>query len=115
MAHVRVWKFRPPPGREREFAAAYADSGRWAELFRRASGYRGTTLLAPDRPGGWWLTVDRWDSAANFEAFQSDFGEDYRALDAELEGVAGEEEFVGAFNEAGQYLSRPGPRRRTST
>jgi len=29
--------------------------------------------------------------------FQDDFGEDYRTLDAELEGLAGDEEFVGAF------------------
>ena len=99
MTHVRVWRFRPPPGREREFAEAYDGEGRWAELFRRASGYKGTVLLKPDQPGGWWLTLDRWDSAADFEAFGHDFGADYRALDAELEGVAGEEEFVGAFED----------------
>jgi heme-degrading monooxygenase HmoA len=99
MVHVRAWKFLPPQGREREFAEAYSSSGRWAELFAKAKGYRGTTLMEPHEVGGWWLTLDRWDSLADFEAFGHDFGADYRALDTELEGVAGEEEFVGAFEE----------------
>ena len=54
-------------------------------------------MLGPGDPGGWWLTIDGWDSLADFAAFNHDFGDAYRALDAELEGVAGEEEFVGAF------------------
>jgi hypothetical protein len=45
------------------------------------------------------MTVDRWNSQADFDAFQSDFGDQYRALDAELEGLAGDEEFVGAFED----------------
>lgn len=97
MTHVRIWKFRPAGGREKEFAAAYDAKGLWAELFNRARGYRGTELLRPLEAGGWWLTIDRWDSLADFEAFQRDFGIEYRGLDAELEGVAGDEEFIGAF------------------
>ena len=99
MTHVRVWKFRPPAGRETEFSLAYGADGVWAALFGKARGYLGTSLYRPAEPGGWWLTVDRWNSAAAFEAFGHDFGDEYRALDAELEGVAGEEEFVGAFDE----------------
>ena len=99
MAHLRIWKFRPPAGREAEFVDAYSSDGRWAELFAMAPGYRGTTLLRPVEAGGWWVTVDRWDSVEVFDAFQRDFGVDYRALDAELEGVAGDEEFVGAFED----------------
>ena len=97
MTHLRIWKFRPPQGREQEFADAYDGNGTWAELFSKAAGYRGTDLLRPLEPGGWWMTIDRWDSEAEFEAFQTNLGEEYRALDAELEGVAGDEEFVGAF------------------
>ena len=99
MSHLRIWKFRPPPDREAEFAFAYGGDGVWAALFAKGRGYLGTTLYRPDQPGGWWLTVDRWNSAADFEAFGDLHGADYRALDAELEGVAGEEEFVGAFSE----------------
>jgi len=97
MAHVRIWKFRPPAGGEQEFSAAYDGEGLWAELFKRAPGYRGTELLGPSEPGGSWLTIDRWESQAHFDAFHDEFGIEYRGLDAELEGVAGNEEFVGAF------------------
>jgi len=97
MTHCRIWKFRPPDGREQEFANAYAGDGAWAALFGKAGGYLGTELLHPIEPGGWWLTIDRWHSLADFDAFNRDFGDAYRALDAELEGIAGEEEFVGAF------------------
>ena len=85
MTHTRVWKFRPPAGRE--------------DAFEQAPGYRGTRLLRPCEEGGWWLTIDRWDTEADFENFQRDFGIQYRGLDEELEGVAGEEVFVGAFEE----------------
>ena len=99
MTHVRVWKFKPAEGREVEFAKAYAEDGDWAPLFKKGSGFVGMSLLKPTAPGGWWLTLDRWASEADFHAFQRDFGEEYRALDAELEGVAGDEEFVGTFEE----------------
>jgi heme-degrading monooxygenase HmoA len=99
MMHVRVWKFRPPQESEAAFAAAYSAEGRWAQLFGRGKGYRGTSLLRPSEPAGWWVTIDRWDSLSDFERFGRDYGEQYRALDAELEGIAGEEEFVGAFEE----------------
>ena len=98
MSHVRIWKFRPPPGREAEFALAYGHVGVWAALFAKANGYLGTELHRPDQTGGWWLTIDRWNSAADFERFQDDFDEEYRKLDRELEGISGEEQFVGAFN-----------------
>jgi hypothetical protein len=99
MTHIRLWKFRPPEGHEEEFALAYGGDGAWATLFGKARGYFGTTLYRPDGAGSWWLTIDRWNSAGDFEAFGREFGEEYRALDVELEGVAGEEEFVGAFEE----------------
>ena len=78
---------------------AYSETGEWARLFRHAPGYKGTTLLGPIQRGGWWLTLDEWDSSADVDAFTTVFGEQYRSLDARLEGIAGEEEFVGAFED----------------
>jgi quinol monooxygenase YgiN len=99
MTHVRIWKFRPSPDRKSAFAAAYAEDGPWSRLFAGATGYQGTKLLGPAEQGGWWLTIDAWDSEEAFDAFQRDYGEQYRALDAALEGLAGHEEFVGAFKD----------------
>ena len=99
MTHVRVWKFRPPEGDEGAFARAYAGDGVWTRLFGQAAGFVGTSLSRPAEPGGWWLTMDRWATEADFQAFQRDFGDEYRALDRELEGVAGDEQFIGTFEE----------------
>ena len=99
MTHVRIWKFSPREGREQEFAAAYGPDGAWSKLFSLAAGYCGTTLLGPAETGGSWLTVDRWKSLAHFEEFLRDFRELYFKMDAEFEGIAGDEEFVGAFEE----------------
>jgi len=99
VSHVRVWRFRPPLEHGQEFATAYGPTGPWAELFGKARGYRGTSLLRPSGSNGWWLTIDRWNSVDDFEAFQRDLGKEYRALDDQLEGIAGDEEFVGAFEE----------------
>ena len=101
MTHVRVWRFQPAPGREAEFAAAYSGDGVWAELFRQAEGFVGTSLLSPVEPGGPWLTLDRWQSQAAFERFQDDFGEAYRHLDAQLDSLSTDELFIGAFDELG--------------
>lgn len=101
MTHVLAWKFRPPPGGEDAFADAYGPGGRWAALFGRSEGFLGTSLLRPAGGGGWWLTLDRWSDRNAFERFGARFGDEYRALDRELEGIAGDELFVGAFEEAG--------------
>lgn len=99
MTHIRIWRFRPAPERAQEFARAYAGDGPWAQLFDQAQGFLGTTLLRPDEPGGPWLTMDRWESRYAFERFQEEHGAAYRRLDAELEGLAGDELFIGAFDE----------------
>ena len=101
MTHVRVWRFEPVPGREAEFAAAYSGEGPWAKLFEQAGGFVSTTLLAPDEPGGAWLTLDRWQSRAAFETFQETRGDAYRALDAALADLTVTERFIGAFEEPG--------------
>ena len=99
MAHVRVWQFQPAPGREQEFAVAYASDGVWARLFGQAEGFVGTALLAPVEPGGPWLTLDRWQSLSAFDRFQDEHGEAYRSLDAELMSLTAGELFIGAFDE----------------
>ena len=99
MTHLRLWKFRPPVASEQAFAEAYGAEGRWARLFALHPGFRGTMLARPAERGGWWLTIDRWADEAAFHAFQRAHGEAYRALDLQLEGIAGDEEFIGTFEE----------------
>ena len=99
MPHHRVWLFRPPAGSEDEFRRAYSADGPWAEVFRQGAGYLGSRLLGPAEADGWWMTIDSWADGQAFETFQSQHRADYERLDEELEGVAGEERFVGAFDD----------------
>ena len=96
MSHLRLWQFEVPAEREAQFVAAYGSSGNWAKLFATAPGFMRTELW---RDGdGIYLTADHWRSFEDFERFQAAQGEAYRRLDAELEGLALAETFLGAFD-----------------
>jgi heme-degrading monooxygenase HmoA len=95
VTHVRLWRFRPPPGQEAAFVASYGPDGDWARLFSRHDGFQSIELWRG--ADGTYLTADRWVTEAAFERFQRDAGETYRELDERLEGRAGEEHFLGAY------------------
>jgi heme-degrading monooxygenase HmoA len=96
MSHLRLWQFEVGPEREARFVSAYGPSGDWARLFATAPGFIRTELW---RDGdGFYLTADHWQSFEAFEQFQATHGEHYRRLDAELEGLAVAETFLGAFD-----------------
>ena len=96
MTHLRLWRFEPPAAAEERFVAAYKSDGDWARLFASAPGFVRTELWRSS--DGAYLTADHWRSVEDFERFQANQGEEYRRLDAELEGVAGSETFLGAFD-----------------
>ena len=96
MTHLRLWQFEVSAEQEPAFVAAYRSDGDWAQLFATAPGFVRTELW---RDGdGIYLTADHWDSFTAFERFQAGHGEDYRRLDARLEGIALAETFLGAFD-----------------
>ncbi len=69
-----VWQFAVEERNAEAFVAAYGPTGDWADLFRRAKGFRGTTLLRDAADPLRFVTVDRWDSVGDFERFQQVFG-----------------------------------------
>jgi heme-degrading monooxygenase HmoA len=96
LSHIRLWQFEVPAEQESRFLRAYGSEGDWAALFATAPGFIRTELW---RDGdGIYLTADHWLSFADFERFQAVEGEAYRRLDAELEGLALAETFLGAFD-----------------
>ncbi len=82
-----VWEFRPAPECEQEFEAAYGPAGPWVALFRRDPGFLGTQLVAPREPGGWYRTIDRWESTAAYERFRKTWDAEYVALDRACEAL----------------------------
>jgi heme-degrading monooxygenase HmoA len=93
---VIVWRFRPAPGREADFRRAYGPDGAWARLFAQAPGYLGTELLR-GREGDAWVTIDRWRTALEHEAFARGHADAYAALDRECEALTVHEERIGEF------------------
>ena len=96
MTHVRLWRFEVAPENEGRFLAAYRSDGDWAKLFATAPGFIRTELWRDGE--GIYLTADHWETVVAFEQFQAMQGEQYRRLDAELEGLSGLETFLGAFD-----------------
>ena len=47
----------------------------------RGAGYVGTELVPPREAGGWYRTIDRWESAADYERFRQAWRGEYAALD----------------------------------
>lgn len=96
MTHVRLWRFEVRPDTEHRFRAAYRSDGDWARLFATAPGFIRTELWSDS--DGVYLTADHWESVEAFERFQAGQSEEYLRLDAELEGIAGIETFLGGFD-----------------
>jgi heme-degrading monooxygenase HmoA len=92
-----VWQFRPAPGREAEFTHAYGSDGPWVSLFRKAVGYRESTLAQDTSDPGRFLVLDWWDSESSFETFKRNHGPEYAALDARCEALCAEERPIGRF------------------
>jgi heme-degrading monooxygenase HmoA len=81
---------------EERFLIAYRSDGDWAKLFATSPGFVRTDLW---RDGdGIYVTADHWESVEAFERFQAGQGDEYRRLDAELEGIAGIETFLGGYD-----------------
>lgn len=98
MTHVRLWRFVVPVEKEAQFLKAYGTQGDWARLFSEARGFLRVELWRGE--DGSFLTADHWQSGDDFEQFQANLGPRYHALDAELEGLASTETFIGAFDTA---------------
>jgi heme-degrading monooxygenase HmoA len=99
--YVIIWAFRPRPGREADFDAAYGPAGAWAALFRNSPGFLGTELLRAADGTGLCLTVDRWTGREAYDAFRAAHGEQYDALDRACADLTASEVSVGTFDASG--------------
>ena len=96
MFHI-LWEYRVREEKRSDFERHYSGDGTWAILFRRASGYVGTTLLRDPEDGGRYLTIDVWDAAASFNRFKKDFAAEYAATDKQMEALTESERRLGNF------------------
>ena len=98
--YVILWEYVVRPGKVEDFIHAYGSEGAWAELFGRAEGFEGVELYRQDGEPARFLTIDRWRSAADFDAFRAKFEPDYYRLDERFAELTLEEDRIGSFVKA---------------
>ena len=99
---VRLWRYRVDAAQRAEFERRYASDGDWARLFAQGEGYLGTQLLRDPLVAGVYVTIDRWRSDADFQAFFARFGAQYAALDRACDALTSEEIDLGQYEDTGQ-------------
>jgi heme-degrading monooxygenase HmoA len=97
--YAYLWSFQVAPQCQAEFERIYGPDGDWAQLFRRAAGYRGTWLLRDVAEPGRYVTVDRWQDEAAWQSFRTRFAAEYQALDQRCEGLTLQEQALGRYTE----------------
>ena len=96
--HIIIWEYQVKPEKRSEFEEIYASNGAWAELFNKGTGYLGTELLQDEHYPHRYLTLDRWASKTEYEAFLSEWATDYKVLDARCEHLTATERLVGRWH-----------------
>jgi heme-degrading monooxygenase HmoA len=91
--HAIVWRYTVAEEHRVAFELAYGPRGAWVALFATAGGYGGTELIRGEQAGE-YLTVDRWQSRAHYDAFRREHAIDYERLDAEFDALTESESLV---------------------
>jgi heme-degrading monooxygenase HmoA len=92
-----VWSFDVKPEQVKAFERVYGPQGEWIQLFGRAPGFAGSELRRETDRVGHYLTIDRWQSRADYQQFQDAFGSEYDRLDTKCKRMADVETKIGDF------------------
>lgn len=94
--YIVIWEYETRPGSELAFEQLYGPAGAWVELFREYRGYLSTELLRDERPQR-YVTIDRWESEADYLAFLADAAPRYADIDAIGDTLTAEERRIGRY------------------
>lgn len=92
-----MWSFDVKVEQAKTFERTYGPDGEWEQLFRRAPGYVGSELRRETDRHGHYLTIDRWNSRADYERFKEAFAGQYQTLDVRCSRMTESEKKVGDF------------------
>ncbi len=97
------YRYRVHASQARAFEHAYGPAGPWAKLFARHPGYKRTRLFRHKDEAGIYVTVDVWESKADWDAFRRLHADDYRKLDKQLTLLKLEEHLLGFYEGLREY------------
>ena len=98
--YVIVWEFRVRQEKEQEFVEKYGPEGAWARFFRGSASYIRTELVRDVVDRSRFLTLDYWQTEADFDDFRKRNLAEYKRLDKEFEGLTENEIRLGAFHQS---------------
>lgn len=99
MGYTYLWEFTVTPEHAAEFAQVYGPAGPWVALFKQSAGYLGTLLLRDQANPQRFITVDRWRSAADYQAFRAASAAAYCDLDERCQSLTEHERSLGSYDE----------------
>lgn len=94
--HAAVFAYDVDPAAAAAFEAVYGADGEWARYFRGADGYVATELWRG--VDGRYLVIDRWRSAADYDAFLLAHVDEYRRRNRAAAALYRSEQVVGRFD-----------------
>lgn len=97
------YRYRIHPSQKPAFEQAYGGAGPWVALFGRFPGYRRTRLFRHKKEAEIYITVDTWDTKADWDAFRSEAAQEYARLDRELHMLYLEEHLMGYYEGEDEY------------
>jgi len=97
------YRYRVHPTQVRAFEHAYGANGPWAALFAKHPGFRRTRLFRHKEESHVYVTIDVWESKADYDRFRMDFSDDYAALDRKLALLKLEEHLLGFYDGRDEY------------
>jgi heme-degrading monooxygenase HmoA len=82
-----LWEYRVRHDRAAAFEEAYGPQGAWAQLFRLAPGFEGTSLFRDVSDPSRYTTLDRWATLSSFDRFMDTSKTQYDELDRRFEAL----------------------------
>ncbi len=92
-----LWEFQIKLESRSEFEQHYGRNGTWSQVFARGKGYKGTHLFQDVSNPSRYVTLDQWESAEDFEAFEKQHKEEYSAIDKICEKLTDKEVRLGSW------------------
>jgi heme-degrading monooxygenase HmoA len=93
--YVLIWEYQVKTDRLVEFEEIYSPTGAWTKLFQKSKGYVETELLRDASDPHRYITIDRWMSSQEYEAFLFQWKTEYATIDAQCEGLTERETLLG--------------------
>ncbi len=90
-----------------QFELAFGPGGSWSEVFARAPGFRGTTLLRDEKNPRRYLAIDLWGSEAHRAQCLIDEESEYVTLEASFADWSESMVELGTFRVLAEGTVRP--------